>query len=95
MFDEGNWNILEPVMSVEVTGPIEFQGVMLSTLNKRHAVITDQDQTEGYCSIYCEVNVLSWATWSWGLIIVLDGSRLHELKILHTVFCLKGPFHRL
>lgn len=43
-------------MTVEVTAPTEFQGSVLSGLTKRHAVITGQDATEGYFSVFCEVN---------------------------------------
>ena len=55
MFVDGQWQIIEPVMSVEVTAPMEFQGFVLASLNKRHAIITGQDAVEGYFSVYSEV----------------------------------------
>jgi len=35
----GNPVILEPVMTVEVTAPIEFQGTVVSNLNKRKGIV--------------------------------------------------------
>ena len=54
--DEGNWQILEPVMMVEVTAPDEFLGSILATLQRRHAIIIAQDAIDGYVTVHCEVS---------------------------------------
>ncbi|KAF5291872.1 hypothetical protein FQA39_LY14209 [Lamprigera yunnana] len=54
-FENGVWQVLEPIMAVEVTAPMEYQGTVMAQLNKRHGLLTGTDGTEGWVTIYAEV----------------------------------------
>ncbi|CAB3231385.1 unnamed protein product [Arctia plantaginis] len=55
VFEDGAWQILEPIMFVEVTLPDEFHGTVIGQLNKRGGIITGTEGSEGWTTIYAEV----------------------------------------
>ncbi|XP_037297862.1 elongation factor G, mitochondrial-like [Manduca sexta] len=55
VFDEGAWQVLEPIMFVEVVLPDEYHGTVIGQLNKRGGIITGTEGAEGWTTIYAEV----------------------------------------
>jgi elongation factor G len=55
VFANGIWQILEPIMSVEVTAPTEFQGQITGQINRRKGIITNAETNDGWFVLSCEV----------------------------------------
>ncbi|CAB4054122.1 fusA [Lepeophtheirus salmonis] len=54
-YERGKWQILEPIMNVEVSAPAEFQSSVLSMLTKRDSVILTTTYSEdGWCTLIVE-----------------------------------------
>ena len=55
------WQILEPVMNVEVTVPSEFAGAVMASLSRRHALVLSQETAQEYFTCYVEVRRINKA----------------------------------
>lgn len=47
--------ILEPIMKVDLEGPVEFQGAMVGTIMSRRGMVTGTTEEDGFCRIEAEV----------------------------------------
>jgi elongation factor G len=47
--------ILEPLMKVEIEGPVEFQGSIIGTINQRRGLILGSTEEDGFCKVEAEV----------------------------------------
>lgn len=57
--------ILEPVMNVAITAPIEFQGTVIGGLNKRKGTVVDTEIQEDYFNVTADValnNMFGYST---------------------------------
>lgn len=52
---DGAWRLLEPIMSVEVNAPSEFQSSVVGQLIKKRAIITSNEENEEWFVIEAEV----------------------------------------
>ena len=43
-------------MKVEVAAPVEYQGAVMATLQRRHGIIRAQESTQDYFTVLCEVS---------------------------------------
>ncbi|KAI9262400.1 translation elongation factor G [Phascolomyces articulosus] len=54
-FNKGRPTILEPIMNVAITAPVEFQGTVIGGLNKRKGTIVDTDIQEDFFTVTADV----------------------------------------
>ncbi len=54
-FTGARWQIIEPIMFVEVTAPEEFQSQVVGNINKRNGIIVNSETNMGWFNIQCEV----------------------------------------
>ncbi|GAA6011257.1 hypothetical protein JCM8202_003952 [Rhodotorula sphaerocarpa] len=54
-FPKGRPVVLEPVMKVDITAPIEFQGTVIGGINQRKGTIVDTEIRDDEFTLWCEV----------------------------------------
>ncbi|KAG8325959.1 hypothetical protein J6590_054172 [Homalodisca vitripennis] len=61
-YEEGSWQILEPIMLVEASAPSEFQGAVIAMISKRNGIMISQEGISDWFTLYAEVSIHSY--WS-------------------------------
>ncbi|XP_022654457.1 elongation factor G, mitochondrial-like isoform X1 [Varroa jacobsoni] len=54
-YERGNWHILEPIMTVEITAPDEYQGQVIASISRKHGVVSRTDSQDGWFTLIAEV----------------------------------------
>ncbi len=78
--------ILEPIMTVSVEGPTEFQGSIIGTLNQRRGMITGTTEEDRYCRVDAEVPMSEMFGYSTDLRSQTQGKAEFTME-----FCKYGP----
>lgn len=55
-FDNASWQLLEPMMTVEISAPIESQGAVMSIVTKRTGQIKTLEALQDWTNVVAEVS---------------------------------------
>lgn len=55
VFEFGQWDLLEPIMSAEVVVPSEFLGDVMGLLSRKQSLVTSTDELDGWTTLRFEV----------------------------------------
>ncbi|XP_064456739.1 elongation factor G, mitochondrial-like [Ornithodoros turicata] len=55
VYEYGSWHILEPIMNVEITAPVEFHGSVIASVSKKSGIIISTDTAEGWFTVVAEI----------------------------------------
>lgn len=88
VFENGAWQIIEPIMKVEVTVPREFQQSVLGSLTKRNAILHSQEDSQEFFSIVSEIPLNDMFGYSTELRTLTQGKG--EFSMEYSRYCPAG-----
>ncbi|KAL3474668.1 P-loop containing nucleoside triphosphate hydrolase protein [Aspergillus californicus] len=89
-FQEGSPSVLEPMMKTVVTAPAEFQGDIISLLNKRNATINDSEVGVDEFTVYADCSLNGMFGFSSNLRAATQGKGEYTMEFSHYE---KAPPH--
>lgn len=54
-FEMATWTLLEPIMNVEISLPVEFQGSVMGIISRRSGIVAGSEGKEGWVTLEAEV----------------------------------------
>ena len=79
--EEGVWQILEPIMFVEVNSPQEFSSPVFSLINNRSGIITGQTGRDDWFTLEAEIPLNNMFGFSAELRSLTQGKGIYYLEI--------------
>ncbi|KAK6813326.1 Elongation factor G [Aspergillus parasiticus] len=86
-FKESNPSVLEPMMKTVVTAPAEFQGDVISLLNKRNATINDSEVGVDEFTVYADCSLNGMFGFSSNLRAATQGKGEYTMEFSHYEKC--------
>jgi len=56
-YDNGTWHVLEPIMTVEISAPEEYQGQVISSISRKNGIVSSTDSSDGWFTLVAEVSL--------------------------------------